>query len=121
MLSPEIIDTFNNDTKTIYKSIYDNEKSYFIEKGTNESAGLLKWLRSKGTSIDCYILYVNYTNSNPLIKINNKIDTIRTIFYATLKPYQSQFFYWTLLLLIIHKFNFKKPIIKLILYHYILR
>jgi len=121
MLSQDIIESLNDKTKSQLEYIYTNQKSYFIEEGTNEKAGLFKWLMSKGTSIDCYVLYLNETNSNSLTQINNKIDTFRTIFYATLKPFQSQFFYWTLLLFIIHKFNFKKPIMKLLLYHYVMR
>jgi len=121
MLTPLQISTLNNATKLVYEKIYATEQDYFIDESSYENAGLFKWLMSKGTNIDCYILYINKTNSSPLIAINNKIDTIRTIFYAMLKPVQSQFFYWTLLLFIIHKFNFKKPIMKLVLYHYILR
>jgi hypothetical protein len=50
-----------------------------------------------------------------------KIYNVRNNVYLLIKPFTSQFFYWTLLLLILHHFNFKKSIIKIIISHYILR
>jgi len=92
------------------------EEDRFIKEGS-----LFQWLGSKGTSFECYLQFVNTTYTSNITVLNNKIDQYRVVFYALLKPFQSQFFYWTLLLLIMYKFNFKKPIIKLVLYHYVLR
>ncbi|ORX61265.1 hypothetical protein BCR36DRAFT_408212 [Piromyces finnis] len=99
------------------KSLYDKEYKYFME---NDSGTLGQWLSSKGTSFDCYIQFINETDSS-IQRINDKIDFARNIFYAFLKPFQSPYFYWTLLLLIMYKFNARRPIIKLVLYHYTLR
>jgi len=93
------------------------ERKYFIENG--EKASYFQWLRSKGTNFTCYEMYMNSLNEEQYI--NNKISVIRTIIYAFNKPIQFTFFYWTLLILILHKFNFKKPIIKIVLVHFILR
>jgi len=121
MLSPEVIATLNNKTSSQLSHIYATQSKFFIEKGQEKSASFFDWMTSKGTSIDCYVLYLNETNSNDLNDINHKLDVIRTIINSLLMPFQSQFFYWTLLLLIIHKFNFRKPIMKLVLYHYVFR
>jgi len=77
------------------------------------------WIFSKGTDIECYKMAMNATTDDE--KFNNKINQVRIILYAITKPLKSEFFYWTLLLLILHKFNFKKPVMKIILAHYILR
>jgi len=92
-------------------------RSYFIEDRTD--ASVIDWIRSKGTNFTCYINYLNSLDNEK--ELNNKIDVIRTIIYAFNKPLQFTFFYWTLLLFILHKFNFKKPLMKIILVHFILR
>ncbi|KAL6609076.1 hypothetical protein U3516DRAFT_635572 [Neocallimastix sp. 'constans'] len=94
-----------------------SERQYFIENGAE--ASLFQWLRSKGTNFTCYVEYLNSLNREQ--EINNKIDIVRTIIYALHKPFQFTFFYWTLLIFILHKFNFKKPVMKIILAHLILR
>jgi len=118
MLTNEQIEKYNitSDSLNLYNTV---NKYYFIEPG--EKADYWRWVVSKGTSLDCYVIYMNDFNKQPIMKLNAKIDIVRNIIYAFIKPVQSQFFYWTLLLLIIHKFNFKKPIMKLILYHYVFR
>jgi hypothetical protein len=118
MLTKEQIEKYNitSDSLNLYNTV---NKYYFIEPG--EKADYWRWVVSKGTSLDCYVIYMNDFNKQPIMKLNAKIDIVRNIIYAFIKPVQSQFFYWTLLLLIIHKFNFKKPIMKLILYHYVFR
>jgi len=93
------------------------ERSYFIENGTD--ANVFQWLRSKGTNFTCYVEYLNSLDEEG--KLNNKIDTIRNIIYAIHKPLQFTFFYWTLLIFIIHRFDFRKPVMKIILAHFILR
>jgi len=94
-----------------------SERKYFIENGAE--ASLFDWLRSKGTNFTCYVEYLNSLDNEQ--KLNNNIDVIRTIIYAFHKPFQFTFFYWTLLIFILHKFNFKKPVMKIILIHFILR
>lgn len=53
--------------------------------------------------------------------IVSSISLTRNIIYTIIEPFVSPFFYWTILLLVLHKFNFKKPVLKIILAHYILR
>ncbi|ORX78544.1 hypothetical protein BCR32DRAFT_282174 [Anaeromyces robustus] len=93
-------------------------KNYFILNITNPT--YYDWLKSKGTVQQCYLDYINKNHSEPKL-IDEKIDMIRNIIYAVIKPFSNQFFYWTLLLLILHKFNFRKPVMKIILAHYVLR
>jgi len=76
-------------------------------------------LFSKGTNYSCYLEYVS--SLEPEDRINNTINIIRTVIYALAQPFQFAFFYWTLLIFIMHKFNFKKPIMKIILIHYVMR
>jgi len=118
MLSPKEISGLHNRTKEIYYTLLE-EKSRFIENGTNPS--FFDWLGSKGTSFDCYVKFIDQNFNSDVQVLNNKIDQIRMVFYAFLKPFQSTFFYWTLLLFIMYKFNFKRPILKLVFYHYTLR
>jgi len=103
-----------------YNELFDaheNElKRYFIN---SSDAGLFDWLRSKGTSYPCYIQWL--MQQDKIKDIDGTINVVRNIIYAIAKPLQSQFFYWTLLLLILHKFNFRKPVMKVILAHYVLR
>jgi len=94
-----------------------SQRKYFIEDPTK--ASYFELLMSKGTNFTCYIEYLNSLSDEQ--KINNKITTIRTIIYALHRPIQFVFFYWTVLLIILHKFNFKKPIMKIVLWHFILR
>jgi len=96
----------------------ETEGHYFIE--TNRSnAGYIRWLTSKGTNMTCYLNYLNSLDKEG--ELNNKIDTIRVIIYSIHCPFQFLFFYWTLLIFILHRFNFKKPVMKIILAHFILR
>eukprot|EP00833_Pecoramyces_ruminatium_P009126 jgi/Orpsp1_1/1183158/evm.model.c7180000084137.1 len=117
MLTPEEIANLKNATTSLALYESASERRYFIEPG--EDAGIIRWALSKGTNFDCYVKYMDGFNSDKLNIVNAKIEIARQIIYAFIKPIQSQFFYWTLLLLIIHKFNFKKPIMRLILYHYV--
>jgi hypothetical protein len=120
MLTPQELNSLNDATKAQYLQLCE-QKDRFIEPDRYDSAGLFDWLTSKGTSFNCYVKYVNETNNDPMGVLNQKIDVVRIIFYAFLKPIESQFFYWTLLLLIMYKFNTKRPVTRLILYHYTLR
>lgn len=97
--------------------LLESERQYFIVNTTD--ATLFEWLRSKGTNFDCYKDYLNSLSDEQ--KLDNKIEQIRTVIYALHRPIQFLFFYWTILIFILHKFNFKKPVMRIILYHYILR
>ncbi|KAL6602655.1 hypothetical protein U3516DRAFT_841774 [Neocallimastix sp. 'constans'] len=93
------------------------ERKYFIENGAQ--ASYMEWLFSKGTNFTCYLRYLDSLGEED--KLENKIDVIRGIIYSIHRPLQFTFFYWTLLIFILHKFNFKKPVMKIILAHFILR
>lgn len=92
------------------------EHKYFIE---NRKAGYIESLLSKGTNYSCYEQYISKLDDED--KIESKIDTIRTIVYAIHQPFLYTFFYWTILIFILHKFNFKNKILKIILLQFILR
>jgi len=98
------------------KIAIESEKYKFIENG---HAGYFQWLGSKGTNYTCYYQYMDSLSQQQ--KMNMKISTVRTIIYAIQCPFSFTYFYWTLLVFILHKFNFKKPIMRIILYHFILR
>jgi len=93
------------------------QRKYFIED--RSQASYFSWLFSKGTNYTCYLEYLNGVNHEQ--ELNDHINIIRTIVYAFSKPIQFTFFYWTLLIFLLHKFNFRKPIMKLLLAHFILR
>jgi len=111
----------NNVTYSLYNDTnidYLNSKySRFIENG--REAGVTEWIFSMGTNFSCFVEY--YDGLGKQEQLDNTISVVRTIIYAMTQPFQSSFFYWTLLLLILHKFNFKKPVMKLILAHFVLR
>jgi len=92
------------------------EKNFIDPREDNT---LFQWIFSKGTNYSCYNEYLSTLKDEDLI--NNRIDVIRTIIYSIHTPLQFTFFYWTLLLFILHKFNFKKPVMKIVLIHFILR
>jgi len=91
---------------------------HFIETN-RDKAGYFDWLFSKGTNYTCYVQYIEGLNEQD--SLNNKINDFRTVIYALSRPFSFNFFYFTLLIFILHKFNFKKPVMKIVLYHYILR
>jgi len=97
-------------------SFLRSKQSKFIDPA---NASFFDWLRSAGTNFTCFQNY--YFSLSKERKIDNKIDLIRTIIYSFMEPFKSQFFYWTILLFILHKFNFKKPVMKIILAHFVLR
>jgi len=94
-----------------------SEVRYFVENRT--SATYWEWLLSKGTNYTCYNLYMETLSEEQIL--DNKIDVIRTIIYAMACPVQFSFFYWSILVFILHKFNFNKPVMKIILYHFLFR
>jgi len=102
-----------NDTDVDY---LNGQYKYFQ---VNYNSNFWEWITSKGTNFSCFVQYYNGISRES--QIDNTISTIRTIIYAAAEPFQSAFFYWTLLLFILHRFNFKKPVMKVILLHFVLR
>jgi len=96
--------------------VYKRES--FIE-ANRADATFFQWILSKGTNYTCYVEYMSSLDEEGAI--NNRIEIIRTIIYALHKPLQFTFFYWTLLILILYKFNFKNRIVKIITFHFIFR
>ena len=94
------------------------QKKYFIESNRVD-ASYFQWLLSKGTNFTCYIEYLNSLSEEQLV--NGKINAVRTVINAFCRIISFPFFYWTILLFVLHKFNFKKPVTKLILCHLIFR
>jgi len=99
-------------------SAMEYDKKYFIETDRAQHS-YVDWLFSKGTNYSCYVQYME--NLNGPSDLQNKINVIRTIIYAFSRPFSFAFFYWTLLIFILHKFNFKKPVMKILLIHYVVR
>eukprot|EP00833_Pecoramyces_ruminatium_P002646 jgi/Orpsp1_1/1176678/evm.model.c7180000058574.1 len=95
-----------------------SEKQYFIETNRGQ-ASYFQWLSSKGTNFTCYLNYMNSLGNEDFL--NNKIDIVRNVIYALHSPIKFLFFYWTVLILILHKFNFKKPVVKIVLGHFLIR
>jgi len=93
-------------------------RKYFIENNGTQ-ASYWDWITSMGTNITCYEQYLNITNHED--DLNDTIERIRVIIYSIHEPIKFLFFYWTLLIFILHKFNFKKPVMKIILAHFIIR
>ncbi|ORX42607.1 hypothetical protein BCR36DRAFT_306416 [Piromyces finnis] len=94
------------------------DRSQFIENGTYASNW--EWLKSKGTSYQCYLDYIKIEKGQEE-QIGETVNSIRIIIYALSRPFSFVFFYWTLLVFFLHKFNFKKPVMKILLIHIILR
>jgi len=111
----------NNVTYSLYNDTdinYLNSKyPKFIEN--NRDASFFDWLFSMGTNFTCFVKY--YDELGKEDQLDNTINIVRTVVYAITEPFRSPFFYWTLLLLFLHKFNFRKPVMKIILAHFILR
>ncbi|KAG4085953.1 hypothetical protein H8356DRAFT_1060922 [Neocallimastix lanati (nom. inval.)] len=111
----------NSQQFELYKNLYYenlDDRKYFIEDNRTERS-TFEWLFSKGTNYSCYIQYLYSLNKEQ--KLDNTIDKVRTVIYALHKPLQFTFFYWTILLFVLYKFNFKNKILKLIAVHLILR
>lgn len=98
-------------------SMNSYEKGDFIENG--RKASTFEWIFSKGTNYTCYEIFNSTLGEEE--RLNFNIDFIRTIIYSIHTPFKFIFFYWTMLLFILHKFNFKKPVMKIVLIHFILR
>ncbi|KAG4088295.1 hypothetical protein H8356DRAFT_1725098 [Neocallimastix lanati (nom. inval.)] len=93
------------------------DEQYFIENPAE--ASFTDWLRSKGTNYTCYIEYINAVGD--AADITEKLNIFQTIIYIIHTPFKFTFFYWTIVVFILHKFNFKKTVMKIISLHFILR
>jgi len=93
------------------------QRKYFIEDRSN--ATFFQWITSLGTNFTCYLNYLDNLDEEARIEV--KIDTIRAILYAIHQPLWYPFFYWTILIFVLQKFNFKNKILKIILIQFILR
>ena len=101
-------------------TFYDtaSDIKYFIETDRS-NASFFQWLTSKGTNYTCYTKYLNGINEERIM--NNKIKQFKTTLYSLTQPFSMPYFYWTLMVFIIHKFNYKKPAMNIILFHYLIR
>ncbi|KAL6594771.1 hypothetical protein U3516DRAFT_608376 [Neocallimastix sp. 'constans'] len=96
---------------------YGYTKKDFIGNITNPS--LSQWWFSKGVSYNCYLECMSRLTDESYY--NGQINKVRVIVNSIQAPLNFTFFYWTLLLFILHKFNFKKPVMKIVLGHLIIR
>jgi len=101
----------------MFSAPLEYDESYFI--GNRTDASLLDWISSKGVSYNCYVQCTSGLQEKDYY--NGKIDKVRVIVNAIQAPLSFSFFYWTLLVFILHKFNFRKPVMKIILGHFIVR
>ncbi|KAG4098846.1 hypothetical protein H8356DRAFT_1308017 [Neocallimastix lanati (nom. inval.)] len=95
----------------------ENQRQYFIEN--KAQASYFDWLRSKGTSYSCYKEFNEHMDSE--YKITDELNIYQTIIYIIHTPMKFTFFYWTIVVFILHKFNFKKTVMKILLLHFVLR
>lgn len=105
------------DKEALAKEVLSNQGKFIESKYDRLNAGLFDWVFSMGTNFTCY----NYTmleKRDDMDHFNKRIDTIRIILYMVQAPLFSKFFYWVLIVFALHKLNFKKPIMKIIGFHY---
>jgi len=93
-------------------------RKYFIESD-RDKATFFDWIFSKGTNFTCYVEYLNTLSDET--KLNQKINAVRIVIDAMTRIVTFPFFYWTILIFVLHKFNFKKPVMKIILFHFVVR
>jgi len=99
---------------------YESQRKYFLTNLGQEDYSILDWLSSKGTSFECYVDYMNRQNAE--YGLNQKINNVRVILLALTMPFSKMyFFFWTVTIFFLHKFKFKKPVMKIILFHFLLR
>jgi len=106
------------DRNALQNEVLSNKHKFLETEYDRANAGVFDWLLSMGTNFTCY----NQTimGSEDLQLYNSKIDKIRTILYMIQTPFLSKFFFWAMIIFALHKFNFKKPIMKVIGLHYVL-
>ncbi|ORX65293.1 hypothetical protein BCR32DRAFT_286584 [Anaeromyces robustus] len=97
------------------RKLYD--RSYFIENNTNPT--FFQWMRSKGTNYECYLQKMSEISDTQWDNIVlKKYDSIIS---AIVAPCSFYFLYWSLLIFILHKFDFRKPVMRIILGHLVIR
>jgi len=104
------------DRNALQNEILSNKDKFIETEYDRANAGVFDWLFSMGTNFTCYKNGIN--SKDDLDLFNNRITAIRTILYMIQTPFFSKFFYWVLIVFALHKFNFKKPIMKVIGFHY---
>ncbi|ORX80768.1 hypothetical protein BCR32DRAFT_293658 [Anaeromyces robustus] len=101
-------------------ALYESQRKYFLTNLGEKDYSFLDWLGSKGTSFECYVDYM--MRQNPDYGFNQKINYVRVILLALTQPFSKMyFFFWTMTIFFLHKFKFKKPVMKIILFHFLLR
>jgi len=93
------------------------DERYFIKSNSNPD--FWDWIFSKGTNFTCYVETLTSLNETGIN--NRRIDVFRTIITTIQTPLHFYFFYWSLLVFILHKFNFRKPVMQIILGHLVIR
>jgi len=96
-----------------------SQNQFIEDELARNTSSSFKWYFSKGTNYTCYKNYEQTLSDEG--RISNVVDKIRIIVYAVSCPIQFLFFYWTLIVFFLHRFNFRKPVMKLILFHFIFR
>ncbi|OUM59804.1 hypothetical protein PIROE2DRAFT_14571 [Piromyces sp. E2] len=96
---------------------YGYTQKDFIGNNTNPS--FIDWMCSKGTSYDCYLSCMDQLNE--IGYYNSRIQQVRVVVSAIQAPLNFLYFYWTFIVFMLHKFNFNKPVMKLLLGHFVLR
>ncbi|ORX85076.1 hypothetical protein BCR32DRAFT_265909 [Anaeromyces robustus] len=97
--------------------LLESQRHFFIENNRG-NASYLDWLRSKGTNFECYKEFLKTVNDED--RVNSRYHFLETFSRILIVPVTSYFFYWTLIICILHKFNLRKPVMKIIVAHYVL-
>jgi len=87
-----------------------SEIKYFIENDRSK-ASYFQWIKSKGTNYTCYMEYLKELEEEKIM--NNKIEQFRTVLNSITAPFSMPFLYWTLIVFIIYKLNYHKPVMKI--------
>lgn len=113
-----MVPNIHNFTSEDY-SLYESERKYFLSDLTERNYTFFDWFFSKGTSFDCYVEAMKKQTYED--KFNNNINIVRTILLGISRPFSIVYFFWTMLVFLFHGFNLKKPVMKIILLHFVLR
>jgi len=97
--------------------VLSNRHKFLETEYDRANAGVLDWLLSMGTNFTCYNQTIMESTDMELFNI--KINKIKTILYMIQTPFLSKFFFWVMIIFALHKFNFKKSIMKIIGFHYV--
>jgi len=97
--------------------MFDYTADDFID--SKENPNLFQWIFSKGTSYECYNEFMNKASEAKMINMKSEVFT--TLITSIVRPLEFYYFYWTLLIFVMNKFNFKKIVMKFLLFHLLLR